>query len=550
MQKLFFSLVLLCFSIHVFSQNTVGLIQSDAGQQNGYLLLSPNVGDSIYLIDKCGKKIHHWNSTHTNSIASYLHTNGNLYRLGYEANPAFGSSGGIMAHLEIFNWDNQLIWHHKILDSTHCLHHDFQVMPNGNILVNLWEKYSQAEAISMGKDTSGIPIELWTEKLLEIQPIGDSTANIVWEWNAFDHLIQDFDSTKLNYGVISEHPELIDFNYTGTITTPEDILHFNGLDYNAALDQIMITVRGFSEIWIIDHSTSTAAAASHTGGNCGKGGDLLYRWGNPQTYGRGNTSHKKLFEGHDGHWIQDSLPGGGHAVIFNNGVTRPISFSSVDEIILPINSSHNYDIDSILAFGPDSIYWSYTDPVPTSFYANRISGSQRLSNGNTIILHGPLGKFFEVDPSNQIVWEYINPMGLFGPFSQGSTPSLNLVFNVNFYDATYPGLTGHSLIPGMPVELNPSSIPVCYFTLNNEEFLMEDFILYPNPTNEFIYSTASQNLENSTFRISNMLGENILQGNGTDLLNGIDITYLPNGIYSFVFSNASNILNSIKFIKQ
>jgi hypothetical protein len=37
-------------------------------------------------------------------------------------------------------------------------------------------------------------------------------------------------------------------------------------------------------LWVIDHQTTTAQAASHTGGRYNKGGDLLYRWGNPQTY--------------------------------------------------------------------------------------------------------------------------------------------------------------------------------------------------------------------------------------------------------------------------
>src|SRR6185312_13593635 len=114
--------------------------------------------------------------------------------------------------------------------------------------------------------------------------------------------------------------------------TNADWTHFNGIAYNPDLDQIMVSVWTFSEFWIIDHSTTTAEAASHKGGRSGKGGDLLYRWGNPRAYRAGTEKDQKLFRQHNAHWIPKGHPGEGNLLVFNNGSGRPgnTAFSSVD----------------------------------------------------------------------------------------------------------------------------------------------------------------------------------------------------------------------------
>ena len=101
-----------------------------------------------------------------------------------------------------------------------------------------------------------------------------------------------------------------------------DWIHVNAIDYNADLDQIVLSSRHMGEIYIIDHSTTTEEAASHSGGNSGKGGDFLYRWGNPANYGRGNNSDQILESQHSVNWIPNVYPGEGNLILYNNRHTN------------------------------------------------------------------------------------------------------------------------------------------------------------------------------------------------------------------------------------
>ncbi len=285
-------------------------------------------------------------------------------------------------------------------------HHDVKTLPNGNVLLIAWETKSRTEAIAAGRNPSYVSNSgLWPDHVIEVEPTGPSSGEIVWAWHAWDHLIQDYDASKANYGVVGDHPELIDINYV--TSSQQDLMHTNSIDYNAKFDQILISVHNYNEIWIIDHSTTTEEAAGHTGGNSGKGGDLLYRWGNPMTYDTGSTSDRKLFSQHDSSWIDDGCPGEGDILIFNNGANRPGShYSSIDEITTPVNENGEYYLQPGSSYGPETQTWIYTANPPTNFYASHISGAWRLQSGNTLITNGETGLVFEVTPEGSTVWQY------------------------------------------------------------------------------------------------------------------------------------------------
>lgn len=281
----------------------------------------------------------------------------------------------------------------------------------------------------------------------------------MWEWHVWDHLIQSYDATKSNYGVAKSHPELIDAAGDHR-ALPLFWNHMNSLDYNPTLDEIVLSVRGNSEIWIIDHSTTTIEAKGHTGGKRGKGGDLLYRWGNPVAYGTGSSSDQKLFQQHDAEWILTGCPGAGDITIFNNGIGR--NYSTIDQITTPVDANGNYTFMSGSMFGPTSLSWTYMANPPTSMYAEDISGAFRLPNGNTLINVGPLGTFIEVTSSGEIVWKYICPVDLTGPITQGDSipddashpgEKMNSVFRIYKYPLTYAAFTGKTLTPGDFVEI-------------------------------------------------------------------------------------------------
>jgi hypothetical protein len=245
-----------------------------------------------------------------------------------------------------------------------------------------------------------------------------------------------------------------------------DWLHTNSIDYQAELDLILLSTPNLDEIWVIDHSTTSAEAASHSGGRWGKGGDLLYRWGNPARYGRGAKSDQKLFAQHDATWL--SGPNAGRILVFNNGQGRPEgSWSSVVEITPPFDPKRGFVCEEDAPFGPLEPDWTYTADTPEDFYASFISGAQRLENGNTLICSGPDGRVFEVTPEGRTVWEYLNPFGgeaptlatppphLRVPPQSGEPPPAGPMIPKGLFRATriprdHPGLKDRELPPARP----------------------------------------------------------------------------------------------------
>ncbi|MBK6830022.1 MAG: aryl-sulfate sulfotransferase [Flavobacteriales bacterium] len=349
------SLTALCAS----AQNTVGLLVYDeADMADGYMILYPDLQGTVFLLNACGQVVHSWpDATSVPGNGSRLISNGSILRTYVEdgaGNPFF-AAGGAGESVQIKDWDNNILWQYQISSTTECIHHDAEVLPNGNILFIAWELKTVQEAWDAGRDTVGFGYTtLWPDKVMEVQPDGPDGGTVVWEWHAWDHLVQDFNPAASNYGVVAEHPELLDVNFTDVPSIRPDWLHTNSIDYNPILDQIMLSVPFLNEIWIIDHSTTTAEAAGHTGGTSGKGGDFLYRWGNPEAYDHGAPGDQKLFFNHAAVWIGPGLPPNdpdvGKIMVFNNRAQAGIS--AVDILVPPVDISGQYTYVPGTAYGP------------------------------------------------------------------------------------------------------------------------------------------------------------------------------------------------------
>ncbi len=461
-----------------------GLTINSEGLSNGYIMFPVANSASVYLINRKGEVVHEWKGNY-GVMGAYLQNDGSLVQNASDPDFPVFAGGGETGRIQKITWDSKMLWDFEYANEQAHAHHDFTVMPNGHILAIAWEARTVNEVLAAGRKPKLTPkAGLWPDRIIEIEPLDNMHGKIVWEWHVFDHLIQDYDSKKANYGKPADHPELLDFNAGDTLPRPisqdsldvlkkqgrarrndtpdndgSDAYHFNAIKYNPDLDQIVFSSPHLSEIFIIDHSTTTKEAAGHTGGRWGKGGDFLYRLGNPQNYRRGDSTNQKLAGQHDVRWIEKGKPGAGDLTVFNNNNRKDsMNYSTIYELTPPKDQKGNYIIEKGKSFGPEEPTWTYKAADSVSFWSSFISGAHRMNNGNTFICEGAKGRFFEVTKEGKIVWEYLNPYR--GEIrkpngdSNSPMPMTFSAFRATFIPADHPGLANRKLEP-----INPQPKP-------------------------------------------------------------------------------------------
>lgn len=485
----------------------------------GFTLVGSLKSRRAHLVDMSGNSVHHWDTPKPPS-GMYLTDRGTLLRTldSDKKHPLFRGGGG-SGRIQELDWDGRVVWDFRWDSEKSFYHHDLAQLPNGNILIIAWDRHTLEEALAVGRDPDLLEgDELWPDAVYEIRPTLPVGGEVVWAWHAWDHLVQDFDAQAPNYAAPASRPMRIDVNgdrnpepptadeqdaeaanmaalgYGGgdqeehedpVAGTPDpapedgeeedpeeaairkrikdaDWMHTNGIDYNAALDQIVLSVRRYDEIWIIDHSTTTEEAAGSTGGRSGKGGDLLYRWGNPYAYGMGRFEDRPLLGQHNVQWIPEGYLGSGNLIVFNNGTKQDRAWSTIDEWWAPHDAQGNYVRADGEPYGPRELEWSYAAHEPTDFFSSFISGVQRLPNGNTLCCSGAQGWVFEVTPDGEVVWDWKSPFGVDHEVDEPDEPGTDFnpraLFRAERYAPDHPGILALRA-KGAPIPLDPGRGP-------------------------------------------------------------------------------------------
>ena len=353
---------------------------------------------TVQLLDNTGAVVHAWTGSLPSLGAVRVLPDGSLLRdvVVNTTIPLPGITGGVQR----VAFDGTVLWDYRHSGAAYSSHHDLKPLPNGNVLLIVWERKSAAQAFAAGRDPALLTgASFYPDAIVEVQPVSPTTGVVVWEWHTWDHLVQDFDPQAANYGDVAAHPELLDINYPPVVLANGDWTHANGIDYEPSHDWIVLSCRERSEILVIDHSTTTAQAAGHTGGRWGKGGDLLYRWGNPAAYRAGAAADQRSFFQHCPRFIPPGVPGAGNLTLFNNDYGPGVS--AVFELQLPLDAQGNFVLGPGGRYGPDAPAWSFSAP---GFFSPFISSAERLPNGNTLVCSGVQGVLFEVTPDGQVPW--------------------------------------------------------------------------------------------------------------------------------------------------
>lgn len=345
-----------------------------------YFLVADQTNAQAHIINYDGEELFVWDFEYSIGNDINLLDDGSMVVClkDDDASFTYGGYGGIFQKI---NADQSIDWEISYSTEDYTAHHDVEYLSNGNIIFPVWSELSIDEAAEVG---FAADYALNPESIIEMNPL---SGEIVWEWHSIDHLVQDYDEDKTNYGVVGDNPNKIDVNYNYESRSDGDIMHINGLTLDEDNDLLYLTVNNYSEVWVLDHSTTTEEASSDMGGDYGLGGDLVYRFGNPETYD--NVGESSLNSVHYPNLLET-----GNMLVYANNVYDEQSEIVEFELVPPYE----------LVAGEDNeptVVWTFTD---TDLYSPGVSGAVRMDNGNTLIAEGREGVLWEVTEDGEVEW--------------------------------------------------------------------------------------------------------------------------------------------------
>jgi len=349
---------------------------------NGYTFFAPTFQSDAWLIDMRGNICHHWELEMPPASHGKLLPNGNVMWQckGEGSLTDFVGSGSVIREVD---WDGNEVWRYE----EPGLNHDFLVLENGNLVVNVYVPMPDdvARRVKGGIPGTELRGRMWTCLIKEITREGET----VWEWNIAEHL-------DIGKDVLCP-------------LCPRHVWGFcNSLD-RLPDGKILFTLRLLNDVGIFDPRT----------------GEITWRFGRD----------KELGHPHSCSYLEN-----GNILLFDNGLHRVGSDPNLQ--IADIAASRVIEIDP----KTNEIVWQYMDPLAPNFFSAICSAAERLPNGNTLICEATKGRFFEVTRDMEIVWEYFSPFLVTRPNYWGWTLAVT-VWAAHRYAPDYPGLQGKDLDP-------------------------------------------------------------------------------------------------------
>ncbi len=361
------------------------LIHDESKTCKGYTLFAPSFHNrTAFLIDMDGNVAHFWEMKNPPGLNCKLLPNGNLMWMGRGPNVTEGLNASADELVEV-DWDGNEVWRYD--DA--MLNHDFEILPNGNIMVLRFVDLPDGlqERLKGGVPGTELDGKTFGVQVREI----DRSGETLWEWNNYDHFDPDTDVECA----------LCDREVWG---------YANSVDVFPNGD-VMLSVRRMNKVIRISRET----------------GDIVWEWGPRQLLG---------------HQHDVSVLANGNITIFDNGLHRRIFDPEVDH-----KDTSCFHASRALEVDPrtDEIVWQYIDPMHL-IICNFCGSTQKLPNGNFMICDSVAGTFYEVTQDKQVVWKYVSPFVLDIPTRFGWSMT-RLMFQAHRYGQDYAGLEGKDLDP-------------------------------------------------------------------------------------------------------
>ncbi|MBW1914156.1 MAG: aryl-sulfate sulfotransferase [Deltaproteobacteria bacterium] len=431
---------------------------------NGFTVLSVLPHHDTYLIDMNGNEVHKWKDS--TGMPARVYPGGHLM-----ASTRYWSKGR-QDHktLQLKDFNNNIIWEFRKWEEVPAdpgepesspgnmwiarQHHDYQIAGNpvGYYAPGMEPTPGKGKVLILGHTVYNQPeinknLSIIDDVLYEVTQEG----KIVWTWKAGEHFKEygfDADAIEAMQGIKQSRGGSIDWWHQNSASYLGPNKWYNQGDERFHPDNIILDSRNANVICII--SKKTGKVVWKCGPNYDKEPDKNLGW---------------IIGLHHAHMIPKGLPGEGNILIYDNGgfagYGKPNPMAPSGSNIVKRDYSRVIEFDPITK----TIVWEYSPKFLRYFswdnfrqYSPYISAAQRLSNGNTMITEGGMGRVFEVTAKGELVWEFVSPyVGVEGPPSSAPVHMSYRAYRVPY--KWVPQLKKPQEIPVVPPKYGQFKIP-------------------------------------------------------------------------------------------